>query len=426
VHHVLIPKCFPYEPLPLIDAFMYYETPKNRCHWGTITFFDKIEYSKLRDIRVSFVKRFPRLRQKVINFFGYCYFDDIPLDQAVTAIEKVEGVHTKRELELFTEKVFHCAFPKEGPLWKVYIIDDYSDSQSVQISVLHHCLYDGIGGVFLTWLYGQEDVSMLPGFRPSSLKERILLHLGLLYSLPIASIKIALKKQERNPINNGKPLSGIKKLAFYDDIPFDKIKEDYKKAGCTMNDYFMGVLSKSLKDYFKLKDPSGVYHNINIGFPINMRNDYPTKHSEVILENNITAADVTIPLVDDPMQESKKISRIVNQLKNSGMFFAFAYFLKMGVFFMPKVVMCNVNRFITSKTTLALSNVPFFKKKLTLQNTNCYLQNEIGFLNNNSDIGVAVCILTYGEKVSMSIVSDTARLPQPEELAAIFRKNLMS
>jgi len=425
-HHVLIPKLFPYDPLTLVDTFMSYESPKNRCHWGAITFYDKIEYSKLREIRVNLVKRFPKLHQKVINFFGCSYFKDIPLEQAVGAIEKVDGLHTKRDLELFCDKVFHAPFPKDGPLWKIYISDDYSDSQSVQISILHHCLYDGIGGVFLTWLYGPEDIGMLPPFKPTTLKEKILNNLGLLYSVPLATLSMALKKQELNPINNGKPMSGIKKLAYYDDIPFDKIKENYKKAGCTMNDYFMGVLSKSLKEYFKLKDPNGVYHNINIGFPINLRDQNPTKHSEVLLENKITAADITIPLIDDPIQESKKISRIINKLKGTGEFFANAFFLQFGVFMMPRFLMCIVNRFITSKTTLCFSNCPFVRKQLVLQNTTCNLQNEVGFLNNNAGIGVAVCIMTYVKTMTMSVVGDTARLPEPDELASIFRKNLLS
>ena len=93
---------------------------------------------------------------------------------------------------------------------------------------------------------------------------------------------------------------------------------------------------------------------------------------------------------------------------------------------MPKFVMCKVNMFITSKTTLCISNVPFFKKPLVVKGTNSSIQMEIGFLNNNSDIGVALAILTYGEKISISIVADTARLPEPDELATIFRKNLIN
>ena len=423
-HYVLVPKFFGLEPMTLIDVFMFCETPLNRCHWGSMTYYDKVEYSKLRDIRVECIKKFVKLRRTVVPFFGSYYFKTISQELAEKAIEKVSGIHTKRELEVFLNKVFHQPFPKEGPLWRVFIIDDYSEKQSVQISILHHCLYDGLAGVFLTWSTGQEDVTMLPGFRPTTLKEQILLYIGLFYSLPAATIKILLKKPERNPINNGKPLSGEKRFALYDDIPFEPIKENYKKAGCTLNDYFLGVLSKSLKEYFKLKDPSGVHKTVNIGFPINLRNDYPKKCSDVQLENKITAADITIPLIDDPISESKKISKIITKLKNAGEFFANGFFLKFGSFLMPKYLMCKVNTNLTSKITLCFSNVPFFRKPLKLKGTEIMLQNEIGFLNNNSDIGLALAIVTYVDRVSISVVADTNRLSDPDELAAIFRKNL--
>ena len=88
--------------------------------------------------------------------------------------------------------------------------------------------------------------------------------------------------------------------------------------------------------------------------------------------------------------------------------------------------MSYVNIFITSKTTIALSNVPFFRKNLVLKGLNCSLVNEVAFINNNSDIGVALAVSTYGQNVGFSICADVARLPEPNELADIYRKNLIS
>ena len=420
-----MPKFMKMEPISLVDAFMLYETPLNRTHWGSFTFYDRMDYTKLYEIRLNLIKHFPKLRRKVVHFFGSAYLSEIPLATAEKAIQKVTGIHTKRDLELFCDKVFHEPFPKEGPLWKLFIIDDYSPTQSLQISVLHHALYDGLAGVFLTWMYGENDATLLPNLRPIGFFEKIYLYAALIYTLPAATIKIMLKKEERNPINNGKPLTGVKKMAFYDDISFEKIKENYKKCGSTLNDYFIGVLSKSLKDYFKVKDPTKVYHTVNIGFPINLRSSHPKKHEDVVLENNITAADLTIPLIEDVALETPNITKIIKRMKTSGEFFANSMFLTMGVLLLPRDLMCKVNNFITSKTSVCLSNVPFYRKPLYLKENGGLLQNEIGFLNNNSDIGVAMAILTYGEKVSISVVADVARVENPEELALIFRNNLM-
>ena len=215
-------------------------------------------------------------------------------------------------------------------------------------------------------------------------------------------------------------------MVFYDDLSFENIKENYKKANCTLNDYLIGVLSKTLKEYFQLKDPSKVYTNVTVGFPMNLRYSFPKTHKEVVLENNIAAADLNIPLISDVKEETKKISKLTSSIKSSGEYFAIALFLKIGVMLMPKKLMAPVNTFITSKVTICLSNIPFFRNTLTLQDMKSTLIQEVGFLNNNSDIGVAVCVLTYGTKVSISVVADTARLENPDELAVIYKNNLLA
>ncbi len=423
-----MPKLFGLHPLTLEDNFMLLENANNRANFGGVAIYDRIEFEKLNDLRKRLIVKFPRLRQTVVSFLGCYYFKEISLEDAAKAIVKVEGVHTKEELEQFCEKICQDPVPTNAPLYKVFVMEDYNATETAGILVTHHSIFDGLANLYLTWMYGEApgDSTLLPNIKEFTLTEKIIMHLTLIYSFPMALLNNIIKKKDRNPINNGKPLSGIKKYSYFDDIPFQKVRENYKKIGMTINDYFMAVLSKSLKQYFKLKDPNGEYKYITVAIPINLRNKYPKKFDEVTLENNFTAVNLDLPLIDDVNLEGKKVKIVLDKMKKSAEFLANSYMLKLGVFLLPKKIMIKINNFLTSKTSLCFSNVPYFKKHLVLANTNCRLKTTTGFLQNNGEIGVGISILSYIDNLMIGVMSDVSRMENPKEFAEIFKRNLIN
>ena len=429
-HYLVMPLIFGLHPLTLEDTFMLFENETNRANFGGVGIYDKVDFETLNDLRKRLIIKFPRLRQTLVNFLGCYYFKELSLEDASKAIVKVEGIHTKDQLERFCEKVCQDPIPKNAPLYKVYIMEDYNDQETAGVLLCHHSIFDGLSNLYLTWMYTEApgDISLLPNIKEFTLLVKIIMHLTLIISFPIAIFNNLFKGKDRNPINNGRPLTGIKKYSYFDDCPFQKIRENYKKIGSkiTMNDYFMAVLSKSLNDYFKLVDPSSKYETINIAIPINLRNKYPKSFDEVVLENNFTAVNIELPLISDINSEAEKIVKILNKMKKSAEFLANSYILKIGVLFSPKQVMRLFNNFITSKTSVCFSNVPYFKKPLVIEGTKCALKATAGFFQNNGEIGVGINIMTYCDRVMVGVMSDTARMEKPEEFARIFKQNLMN
>lgn len=293
---------------------------------------------------------------------------------------------------------------------------------------MHHAVYDGLSNLYLTWTYSGEscDPSILPNFKSFSLIQKIYLHLRMIITAPYNIFISITKSKDVNPINNGKPLTGIKKYVYLEDIPFEKIKTSYKDFGITLNDFFLAVISKSLKDYFRLKDPNTKYSYANIGIPISLRTKYPRSYSEVRLENNFSAIDMRIPLIDDIKTEAKKINQITSKMKNSSEFLINAYLLQIGVLLWPRNFMRAFNNFVTSKSTLCFSNVPYFKKPLKIQNSDSKLLWTTGFFQNNGAIGFTINIITYCDLVLVGIYSDEARMEDPKVFAEIMKKNLLS
>ena len=422
-----MPKIFGLQPLTLEDNFMLFENETNRANFGGVAIYDKIDFETLNNMRQKLIKKFPRLRQKLVEVFGSYYYKDITLEEAAKAIIKVEGIHTKEELELFCEKICQDPIPKNLPLYKVWVMVDYNDSETAGVLLTHHSIFDGLSNLYLTWMYTESpgDKTMLPNIKEFSFMEQVMMHLFLIYTFPMALLKNLTKKADSNPINNGKPLTGIKKYSYFDDIPFETIRDNYKKIGVTINDYFMAVLSKSLKQYFKLKDPKGDYKDITIAIPINLRSKYPKRFEDVVLENNFSAVNLELPLIDDVKSESNKIKKVLDRMKKSAEFMANSYMLKLGVLLVPRGLMTKFNNFLTSKTSLCFSNVPYFKKPLVIAGTKSAMKSTAGFFQNNGDIGVAVNIMTYVDKILIGVTSDVARMENPKEFAMIFKENLM-
>lgn len=269
------------------------------------------------------------------------------------------------------------------------------------------------------------DFSILPNFKSISFIQNIYLHIKMILTAPYNLFIGLTKPRDVNPINNGRPLTGIKKYACMEDIPFETIKCNYKNLGITLNDYFLAVISKSIKDYFHMKDPATKYTHINIAIPINLRDKYPRSYSQVKLENNFSAVDMRVPLIDDIRMEAKKINKITSKMKNSAEFLTNAYLLQFGVLLWPRGLMKAFNNFITKKSTLCFSNVPYFKKPLTIENSNSKLLWTTGLFQNNGDIGLTINIMTYCDIVMVGIYSDAARMDDPKVFAEILRKNLL-
>lgn len=409
---------------------MLFENERNRANFGGVAIYDRIEFEKLNDLRKRLILKFPRLKQTIVSFCGAYYWKELSLEEAGKSIIKVEGIHTKIELERFCEKICQNPIPKNECFYKVFVFEDYSTTETAAILLTHHSLFDGLSNLYLTWMYTTPpgDKTLLPNIKEFTILEKFIMHFTLIYSLPIALYKNIFQKKDRNPINNGKPLTGIKKYCYFDDVPFEKIRENYKKikGKVTANDYFMAILSKSFKDYFRLKNPNGKYDSINIAIPINLKNKYPKNFDEVALENNFSAVNLQLPLIDDINSETEKIKKILDGMKKSAEFLANSYILKLGVLLVPKPLMIICNNFLTSKTSVCFSNIPYFKKPLTIANTNCSLKSTSGFFQNNGDIGVSISLLTYCDKVMVGITSDEARMENPQEFAKILKDNFLS
>lgn len=98
---------------------MLIENKHNRTIFGGIEIFERKEFFKLAEIRKRLILKHKRLRQTIVEFLGSHYFKEIPIEIAERAIIKLEGIHTKEELEQFCGKACTEKFKEGEPFWKM-------------------------------------------------------------------------------------------------------------------------------------------------------------------------------------------------------------------------------------------------------------------------------------------------------------------
>ncbi len=94
------------------------ENKHNRTIFGGIAVYDRIEFEKFANLRKKITPLHKRLRQTIVEIFGNYYFKEIAANEADRALIKIEGLHTKEELEQFCEKACGEKFKEGEPFWK--------------------------------------------------------------------------------------------------------------------------------------------------------------------------------------------------------------------------------------------------------------------------------------------------------------------
>ena len=118
------------------------------------------------------------------------------------------------------------------------------------------------------------------------------MNLMLPYLLVREFTQLVLRSVDKNVMYQGNRNTGKKVGAVSFDMDFPQIKAFTKQRGITVNDYYFGLLSKTVYQYMstKVTDISEIPDTVNSGMPINLRQ--PLKQlSDVSLSNHV----VTMP-----------------------------------------------------------------------------------------------------------------------------------
>lgn len=113
--------------------------------------YKKYERFNADEIRSTLLRRgarFPRIRSSVVKFLGKHMFYDMgeefTLKEGGKNLVTTTGIHTEQELADFMCAEQSIREPLGYFQWKVFLIEDYSETESIFVWKVHHSLADGI------------------------------------------------------------------------------------------------------------------------------------------------------------------------------------------------------------------------------------------------------------------------------------------
>lgn len=139
-------------------------------------------------------------------------------------------------------------FEPNGLYWKVFLIKNYKENESVVLFKYNHMLSDGVGALLMACsLQGKPNPKQLPAIRKLTWKDKMIYYAYLLtmpYFIPREAIKANLVAND-----TVRAFDGVTNDYHFSTLPsykVEELKKVCKKLNCSINDFLMSVFTTSL------------------------------------------------------------------------------------------------------------------------------------------------------------------------------------
>ena len=342
------------------------------------------------------------------------------------------------------------------PLWKFELVERY-EGGSALIARVHHCIGDGIAliSVMMSITDGGADPpvrrrkpladgdggdwladAVLKPLGGLSAKAAGLLEASVARSLDMFAnpqqglagtldsarlgaqvmadlTAMALMPDDSPTRLKGKP-SGVKRVAWGEPIPLERVKCISKALGCSINDVLLAGVAGAIGAWLRDQgdDPAG--QEIRAMVPVNLR---PLEDAWK-LGNRFGLAPLVLPIgIENPVSRVYAVRARMTLLKASFQpLLAFAVLAVAGQ--MAKPVQDMILGLFARKSTAVMTNVPGPSAPLSFCGST--LRQTMFWVPASSDIGVGVSILSYGGGVQFGLITDAALCDRPQDIVDRF------
>jgi hypothetical protein len=364
-------------------------------------------------------------------------------------IEIEENLETNEELQNYVNGILeHKEFNMEKPLWFIYYKKSFgADKLTVLIFVFHMCFADGVSLVrmlFKGLVDNRNTIDVKPRFAYFNfdydfIKQHIFGWSKLVYFL-------MFKRKDKNPLHstsfksnafrnlnkpstdrctkseqNSTKKSSTSTLTWSE--PFDLVLLNRMKAvtRSKMNDFLISLTAGMLHEYLKLIGINKP-QNMHCIMPINLSsNNYPFK-----LKNDSTIAFLKIPVnTEGCLPRLWDTKRQTKSFKSSSDYL-FVHFLISTLFnFLPSNFAFRLVKNFLNKSSFVVSTLGAGDESLsTLSLCNRNIRNIIYVYPNVCNVAISFSIITYGDEVRLSLVTNNDIIPHPNLIVNEFKKQV--
>ena len=442
---------------PMDAFFLYAETETAPMQvGGTCIFEGKLSFPRFRMHLAARLHQVPRYRQRAVfvplNVSHPTWEDDpdFDIDNHLFRV-RLDRPGTEEQLQQLSGEIFTGMLDRNKPLWEMYLVEGLSGNRTALILKVHHCMVDGVAGIGLAYTFLDvtpalpEKTRKIP-FKPKPLpdvKARIydavwdnmvdsVVH-WVRFSANITDfsarvngtgVKHALGKfagtlggflmpLKKMPFNS--PFSG-ERLHAWREYKDSDIRIIRAVSGATVNDVVLAALALATRKYLEDHPEVDVsaFTSLRTLVPVNVRRE----RERSALGNRISFLPIELPLnisdaiellhaIHGQMREHKafrvadSISLMFDALQGTSVA---AQATLLGTLANPVARQILGPAVEISPANLICTNVP--GPQIPLYALGHRLMAVHGVVPTCLGMGINCCVVSYDQKVSVSIVGD--------------------
>jgi diacylglycerol O-acyltransferase len=436
------------------SAFVFFEREEAPLHLGSLGIYEgRIPFQRLVDHLGARIPLIPRYRQRLM----FVPFNvDLPTWEDDPNFDILDHIHrvslpapgNDDQLARLAGELFSHPLSRTKPLWEIYLIEDLAGDRTGLLAKVHHCMIDGVSGIELLMVV--LDISPEPSpppqreeppYAPSAIAGAdtrladALFHRVDQAVQTLADFQQALLNPRRRlrrtrhtvedlqqlaplftqsvpktPFNA--PLSGRRSIAW-SEMPFAEIRGIRGALGGTVNDVALTIVSGALQRYLQLHGQPTEGLELRVMTPVNIRRE----DEKGKLGNRISAMFVPLPVgISDPVERARTVREHVEALKQANQARAVDTFFQMlEVAPAPLVAMTGGGPWVNNTMlNLVCTNVP--GPMIPLYCVGHRLLSHYPLVPIAWELGIAVGITSYDQKLYFTFMADTKVVPDVQRL----------
>jgi diacylglycerol O-acyltransferase len=211
-------------------------------------------------------------------------------------------------------------------------------------------------------------------------------------------------------------LSGEKRVAWSEPLRLSDVKAISHALGCSVNDVLLASVASALRAYLASKGDSTEGVEVRGLIPVNLRP--AASQPDETLGNNFGVVALSLPVGEtDAFARVREVGRRMTELK-TGLEAKVTLGLFAGLGHAPRLVQERLFDLLLSRASAVMTNVPGPQSELRL--AGAPIRQVIFWVPQSGNIGMGVSILTYNGHVQFGLITDAARVPDPEQIVGRF------
>lgn len=414
-------------------AWLHMETDDNlMVVCGFLELATPVKFSRLQALLRSRLLSLERFTQRVVEprrHLGSPRWAPAPHFELSNHLVQLEpGPRDERELQDLLGTLASQPLDRTQPLWRIHFVPHYREG-SLLIVRVHHAVGDGFALLYVLLALcdaaGHAQVT-LPVPSVSALQDatqtlRQPWRVGRLGTQG-ARFAASLAKLVTSPIDPRTPLKGRlgvpKCLAWTQPFALETVRRVARRRHVTLNDVLVSCVAGALRRYLAQHhvDPNVELHAM---VPVNLRSQ---AQALAQLGNRFGLLIFPLPVsLADPVERLEAVQRRMKKVKGSPeAVVAMGLLWAMGL--LPVTLERLLVAFFAPKASLVLTNVPGPTQRVSLAGSE--VSRIMFWVPQSGRLAVGVSLVSYAGQVVLGVMTDAARVPDPQAIVAGFEEEL--